>query len=62
MSYVNRNHFSIGGFAIACVLTLAINGLMLLGFNHLAQSSDAVNKGSVSQLAASVAPATQVAL
>lgn len=62
MSYPNSPHFSIGGFAIACALTLAINGSMLLGFNHLAQSHDASKAHAASQLAGAIAPASKVAM
>ena len=61
MSYPNSPHFSIGGFAIACALTLAINGSMLLGFNHLAQSHDA-SKAHAASLAGAIAPASKVAM
>ena len=62
MSYANSHRFSIGGFAIACALTVAVNGSMLLGFNHLAQSHDAVNAHAASQLAAAIAPASKVTM
>lgn len=62
MSYVNTNRFSIGGLAVACALTVAINGSVLLGFNHLAQSHDTANMNAASQLAGTAVPATQVAL
>ncbi len=62
MSYVNTHRFSIGGLAVACVLTVAINGSVLLGFNHLAQSHDTANMNAASQLAGATAPAPGVAL
>lgn len=62
MSYANTHRFSIGGFAIACALTVLINGSVLLGFNHLAQSHDTDKMNIASQLAGAVVPATQVAM
>lgn len=62
MSYANSHHFSIGGFAIACVITLALNGAVLLGFNQLAESSHGVSANSVSQLAGAQTPASQATL
>lgn len=52
MSYANNSRFSIAGFAIACVIALAVNGSVLLGFDRLAQSSAAIGADQVSQLAA----------
>lgn len=51
MSYANSQRFSIAGFALACAITLAINGSLLLGFDHLAQSADATAANTVSPLA-----------
>jgi hypothetical protein len=68
MSYARSHSFSIGGFAIACsialacFLTIAINGSILLGFDHLAQSRDAVAVHTASRLADAVAAATQVVI
>ncbi len=62
MSYVNTHRFSIGGFVIACTLTVAINGSVLLGFNHLAQSHEIVDMNTASQSAGALVPATQVAM
>jgi len=62
MSYANTHRFSISGFAFACLLTIAVNGSVLLGFNNLAQSHDTVNMNTSSQLAGAVVPATQVAM
>lgn len=62
MSYANTHRFSISGFAFACLLTISINGSMLLGFNHLAQSHDSVNTNTASQLAGTVVPTTQGAM
>jgi hypothetical protein len=65
MSYARSHSFSIGGFAIACsialacFLTIAINGSMLLGFNHLAQSHDSVTTHTASRLAGAAVLATQ---
>ena len=52
MSYANHRRFSIAGFAIACVIALAVNGSVLLGFDRLAQSSVAVGANQLSQMAA----------
>lgn len=62
MSYANTHRFSISGFALACCLAIAINGSVLLGFNHLAQSHDTVNTNAASQLAGVAVPATQEAM
>jgi len=59
MSYAKTHRFSISGFAFACILTVAVNGSVLLGFNHLAQPHDTVNANTASQLAGAVLPATQ---
>lgn len=62
MSYVNSHRFSLGRLAAACIVALAVNGSVLLGFNHLAQSSDAPDANAASQSAGAQTPATQVAL
>jgi CHASE3 domain sensor protein len=62
MSYANTRRFSISGFAFACCLTVVINGSVLLGFNHLAQSHDTVNANTASQMADSAVPATREAM
>ena len=62
MSYASTHRFSISGFAFACCLTIAINGAMLLGFNHLAQSHDTVNANTAGQLAGVAVAAPQEAM
>ncbi len=59
MSYANTHRFSISGFAFACFLSIAVNGSVLLGFNHLAQSHDTVNANASGQLADASVPATR---
>jgi len=62
MSYANSQRFSIAGFALACAITLALNGSLLLGFDHLAQSADATAANSVNPLAGAVTHDEQVTL
>lgn len=62
MSYANTHRFSISGFAFACCLCIAINGSVVLGFNHLAQSHDTVNTNVESQLAGATVAPTQEAM
>ncbi len=62
MSYAKSHRLSISKLAIACVVTLAINGSMLLGFDQLAHSTDAVNASGTSQLAKAASAAGRLAL
>lgn len=62
MSYANTHHFSIGGLAIACIIAVALNGSVLLGFDQLAQSSHEAGANSLNQLAGAQAPASQATL
>jgi hypothetical protein len=36
MSFATSHRFSLASFAIAAVMTVALNGTMLMGFNQLA--------------------------
>jgi hypothetical protein len=46
MSYVKKHRFSISGFAFACLITVAVHGSVLMGFDHLAQLHDTAHSNS----------------
>lgn len=51
MSFATSHRFSIPAFAIAATMTMAINGAMLTGFDHLASSGEDARTEAAARLA-----------
>ena len=62
MTYTTTRHLSIRSLAIACLIAFALNGSMLMGFDHLAHTPAAVCASGTSQLAEAASATEQLAL
>ena len=51
MTYRTTQRLSLSSLAIACLLAFAVNGSMLMGFDHLAHAPAAVCANGANQLA-----------
>lgn len=45
MSFTTQHHFNLPAFAFAVIATLALNGAVLVGFDHLATADSTSSAG-----------------
>ncbi len=62
MTYSTTQRLSLSSLAIACLLAFAINGSLLMGFDHLAHTPAAVCASNSSQLATAANTTVPLAL
>ena len=62
MSFTTSHRFSIPAFAIAATMTMALNGVMLKGFDHLASTGEQTRTEAAAQMAKTHASSPAVTL